>query len=436
MGNCFQPGPSDQMPKYSKTLIISLKTDTQTTLSSSSSLSNRIKLKLADPSKQLVHSSEIGSYKFICSACVFPGQDPHELSIKECQDSVNVISKPDYLLATLLDGHGPKGDDVVKFCEAYMASSFLGESFTNSNLPEYLEDLFLQCDDELISPSQNINTFGSGTTAIALIVSDTGLHIASVGDSRAIMATLPCKSVLVQKVKSEGKFKTDFVPARAVEALQLTIDQKPNLEAEMARIVKSGGLVAKALNLQGDPHGEYRVFQAGKDIPALAMSRSLGDVAGKQVGVIAEPIVDFFPILPFADQFVVLASDGVWDVMSNEEVASFLETFRKRCTDKVADPFDEFIFGSQCTPARLLAEEARLRWMNLCPDKMENIDDISVIIVEIMCKELGEECKTSQLVGTTRSSSKNLGSVIEIHSDMIAFKTRNSRNTVTDFEQN
>ena len=57
--------------------------------------------------------------------------------------------------------------------------------------------------------------------------------------------------------------------------------------------------------------------------------------------------------------------------------------------------------------------------MNLCNDESGNIDDISVVVVEILSNELGEECKTSHLAGTTRSSSKNLGSVIEIHSDMI-----------------
>ena len=436
MGNCCEPSNSDQLPRYSKILQISLKQDTSSCPSTKSSPTNRIKLKLADPIKQQVHSAEIGNYKFTCSACVFPGQDPHESSIKDCQDSVNVISKPDYLLATLFDGHGPKGDEVVKFCETFMASSFLNESFTPVGLPEYLEDLFLQCDDDLVSPSQNISTYGSGTTAIALVFSELGLHVASVGDSRAILATLPNKSVLAPRVKPEGKFKTDFVPARAIEALQLTIDQKPNLEAEMTRIVKSGGVVAKALNMQGEPHGEYRVFQAGKDFPALAMSRSLGDVAGKQVGVIAEPVIDHFPILPFVDQFVVLASDGVWDVMSNQEVASFLETFRKRCMDRVVDPFEDTVFTSQCTPARLLAEEARLRWMNLCNDESGNIDDISVVVVEILSNELGEECKTSHLAGTTRSSSKNLGSVIEIHSDMITIKSGNTRSTITDFEHN
>jgi serine/threonine protein phosphatase PrpC len=61
------------------------------------------------------------------------------------------------------------------------------------------------------------------------------------------------------------------------------------------------------------------------------MSRSLGDVLAKKAGVIAEPELSTFTydaespeqqgVVP---KWIVLASDGVWDVMSNEQVAQFL----------------------------------------------------------------------------------------------------------------
>ena len=59
------------------------------------------------------------------------------------------------------------------------------------------------------------------------------------------------------------------------------------------------------------------------------MSRSVGDVLAKRAGVVAEPEVTQFTfdaeqakhVIP---RYLVLASDGVWDVMSNEQVANFV----------------------------------------------------------------------------------------------------------------
>jgi serine/threonine protein phosphatase PrpC len=50
------------------------------------------------------------------------------------------------------------------------------------------------------------------------------------------------------------------------------------------------------------------------------MSRSLGDYVAHSVGVIAEPIVKEYQLLP-EDQILIIASDGVWEFMSNEAAA-------------------------------------------------------------------------------------------------------------------
>lgn len=53
--------------------------------------------------------------------------------------------------------------------------------------------------------------------------------------------------------------------------------------------------------------------------PGLAMSRSLGDKAGREVGVISEP--DIYEILlKEEDKFIIIASDGVWEFLSNQDV--------------------------------------------------------------------------------------------------------------------
>lgn len=50
------------------------------------------------------------------------------------------------------------------------------------------------------------------------------------------------------------------------------------------------------------------------------MTRSIGDMAASSVGVTAEPEIKVFPNLTPSDKFLVVASDGIWDRMSNQEV--------------------------------------------------------------------------------------------------------------------
>jgi serine/threonine protein phosphatase PrpC len=53
--------------------------------------------------------------------------------------------------------------------------------------------------------------------------------------------------------------------------------------------------------------------------PGLAMTRSLGDLAGRECGVIATPeVLEVY--LNTYDKLLVIASDGIWEVLSNSEV--------------------------------------------------------------------------------------------------------------------
>ena len=50
------------------------------------------------------------------------------------------------------------------------------------------------------------------------------------------------------------------------------------------------------------------------------MTRSIGDIVAKSVGVICEPEIMEFPNISQNAKIVVLASDGLWDKIPNEEV--------------------------------------------------------------------------------------------------------------------
>jgi len=58
-------------------------------------------------------------------------------------------------------------------------------------------------------------------------------------------------------------------------------------------------------------------------MPGLAMSRSLGDRIAHSVGVSSHPEVLSFLLTPF-DKFIVIGSDGLWEFLSNEQVAEIV----------------------------------------------------------------------------------------------------------------
>ncbi|XP_078177239.1 protein phosphatase 2C family protein [Carex rostrata] len=137
----------------------------------------------------------------------------------------------------------------------------------------------------------------SGTTAVYIIKQGKDLIIANLGDSRAILAS----------ISEDG----------CLQAKQLTTDFKPNIPQEAERIKKHHGRV---FSLRDEP-SVARVWLPDENYPGLAMSRSLGDFQLKHHGVICTPQVVYHRITD-RDLFIVLASDGVWDVLRNEQVVS------------------------------------------------------------------------------------------------------------------
>lgn len=77
-------------------------------------------------------------------------------------------------------------------------------------------------------------------------------------------------------------------------------------------------------NLTGHHYGPKRVWLKNKQVPGLAMTRSLGDFLAKSVGVTSEPEIKVFPNISENDKAIVIASDGIWDRIPNEEMAQVL----------------------------------------------------------------------------------------------------------------
>ncbi|CAL5407186.1 unnamed protein product [Camellia sinensis] len=97
---------------------------------------------------------------------------------------------------------------------------------------------------------------------------------------------------------------------------------------ETERIRQSKGRVFDML----DEPGVYRVWLPNGEAlggPGLAISRAFGDYYIKGFGLISEPEITQRNIT-YRDQFVILATDEVWDVLSNQEAVEIVSSTPKR----------------------------------------------------------------------------------------------------------
>lgn len=105
-------------------------------------------------------------------------------------------------------------------------------------------------------------------------------------------------------------------------AVPLTKDHKP-IGTERTRILNNGGRVQRMVDASGKEVGPARVWLRTSWVPGLAMSRVIGDTIAHSVGVVAEPEVSTHE-LDERDRFLVVASDGVFEFLSNHDVASIV----------------------------------------------------------------------------------------------------------------
>ena len=185
-------------------------------------------------------------------------------------------------VAAVFDGHS--GDDVSQYCSTSYAQHL------SDALSLYREDDVLAIKDSLdkidASAKLLLQKTSAGTTACVVMIHPTSIVTANVGDSRAILFS-----------REDGGVTFD-----------LSRDHKPSDPAEHDRILRSGGFVTQ-------PHqtdGVHRVM--GR----LSLSRALGDWELRPWVSPASDVTVHERKLE--DTFVVIATDGIWDVMSSDEV--------------------------------------------------------------------------------------------------------------------
>ena len=330
MGNCFvcENRIGDDLT-YSENIVMRIKErDRLGRVFRTDTVRFNLPLPLSHASEQM----NIGKMQLSVSSCVTTGIDPRSMINKECQDGVLFIHKDSVFLAAVFDGHGIDGLKIVDYCREYMKKYFFQNTVAFKTAPtETITYLITEIDKRVRISGSGIDCSISGTTAVILVITD-AIHIGSVGDSRGVLAML-------------GAIDPSYIPSRrhvepprSVCPLRLTLDQKPNLREELERIKKAGGKIQQLTNDQGVKIGPYRVWKKTGTLPGLAMSRSIGDSIGKEIGVIATPICNSFSFDSRKDLFIVIGSDGIWDVMEDIEVMNFVERFRGLCKKEAENP--------------------------------------------------------------------------------------------------
>ncbi|KAK8899010.1 hypothetical protein M9Y10_001306 [Tritrichomonas musculus] len=197
------------------------------------------------------------------------------LGVRESMED-SIILRDDLNLYAVLDGHG--GPETAKYASIEMSKLFESTQFDFDNQARVFLDIF-----EKVQKGLKDNELKDGSTlCLALVCTSSSgkrkIVTAHLGDARALI------------VQNDGKSR------------ELTKDHKPSMRSEFERIHNIHGYLSKENRVDG----------------TLAVSRALGDFDVYGIG--REPVLNEFEI-KIDDKYLVICCDGVFDVLSNDDVA-------------------------------------------------------------------------------------------------------------------
>ncbi|XP_074348158.1 protein phosphatase 2C 51-like [Apium graveolens] len=237
------------------------------------------------------------------------------------------------------DGHG--GSEVARACRDHLHLLVKNEVEKQArkiiDWEKVMVTSFLRMDEHVLAEGVEGST---GSTAIVVVVGEEVLVVANCGDSRGVFS-------------------------RSSTVVPLSFDHKPDRPDELKRIEVSGGVV---VNLNGK-----RVQGV------LSTSRSIGDehlkpyvVAQAEVTVKARSDLD---------EFIIVASDGLWDVMSNEDACKVVRFCLQRQSQEGSKKKSSVTPGNENEPKSRAAVAA----LNLKRIAMKrgSQDNISVIVIDL-----------------------------------------------------
>jgi len=212
-------------------------------------------------------------WRTVSSAISYESANNKCLVTANCIVDKVVPHDPSSGLYAIFDGHG--GRQVSDYCAERFPLEIRKELMKNpADLCQPITDVFSKINNEL----RLIDSDGCGSTACVAVVRKEGnsnvLYVANVGDTRAVLS-------------------------KSGTAERLSIDDKCDNPEENSRVKAGGGIILD--NRLGG---------------VLAVTRAFGDHALTRVGLIAVPHIVKHTLRP-SDKYLVIASDGVWDELSD-----------------------------------------------------------------------------------------------------------------------
>ena len=271
--------------------------------------------------KPKIYSKRIKSINSICKV-----GDSGTFQKKLNQDNYfitpNFLGNSDYYFLGVCDGHGIFGQNISCYLKEHLPIN-LKEAFLDQNiidlssinivlLSEIIESIYKDTNEEMNS-DERIDSTLSGSTCVGGLFTPSRFFCINVGDSRCVLFKY-------DKSKNIWSFSN------------LSRDHKPNDINEKKRIIEKGGIVEPYKNEEGNFLGPERVWINDikkKGYPGLAMSRSFGDQVAHSVGVVVSPEILEHKFSE-EDKVILLASDGVWEFLSNEDIMEFIKEYYEK----------------------------------------------------------------------------------------------------------
>ena len=255
----------------------------------------------------------------------------------------------------IFDGHGEDGHLISRYISNYISDFYTNESnFIENNSSLNKSKIFLERSQQIIRQSIkeldtnltttkiNFDIMHSGSTSTLLFLINETLICSNIGDSQCYLFN--CSNEDLWTFESLAKI------------------HKPSDEEEKKRIIESGGEVHPYYDEYGIYEGPDRVYIKNKTYPGLSLSRSIGDLVAKDIGIISDPDI-IVKKIDENSKFIVLGSDGLWDVIKPYDVSRIVRIYFKK--------------GDIDGACKILLNKAVQKWKK----NNEERDDITIIVI-------------------------------------------------------
>ena len=256
------------------------------------------------------------------------------------------------MLLGVFDGHGEQGNHVSSFAGKTLIDRLFRQKNIEGDSAKGLNRAFKQTSDK-IDKADRFDTYHSGTTAVAALKCRDKLVVANVGDSRCVIG---------RRDTSSGKLK----------AVDMSTDHDLERKDELTRLGKLNGRVHPSMYPAG-PRGQLQFMGPPRiwdtqGMHGLAMSRSMGD---RHLRPFVTPRAEITQkTLDKKDKVMILASDGVWGLMSSQEAVDI--------TSKHSHPD---------TAAKEIIKVANVRWHRDTQGQVR--DDITAVVASLATPRTG-----------------------------------------------